>query len=299
MAVYPYVISLREGLEAALIIAIIVGYLLEVKRPDLKRYVWWGVGSAIALSLGLGAGVWMLYGELAGLGAKLFEAGSAGTAVIVLTYMIFWMARNSKEIKGELERKIDVHLSEQFVLGIALLAFIAVFREGLETVLFLTASVFSNPTGTVLGAAGGFATVIVIGYLLFRMERRLPIQKFFTVTSVLLLVFAGGILSYGVHEGIEAAEVAGYEAEWLGAEAYNLAPSTSSMFHPEEGAAGSVIQGLVGKVYLAPEWLTLVSYLGYWLVVGSYVLKTYRPAEFGGFVDRVFGRGRQVKTVVF
>lgn len=289
MVVYPYVVSLREGLEAALIIAILIGYLARIKRPDLNKYVWWGVGGAIALSLGLGAGIWMIYGELGELGEKIFEAGAAGTAVIVLTYMIFWMAKNAKKIKGDLEEKIDVSISEKWLLGISFLAFIAVFREGLETVLFLTASAFSNPIGTLIGAAGGFATVIVIGIFLLRGSKRLPIRKFFSVTSVLLLIFAAGILSYGVHEGIEAVEEMGHEVSWLGGEAYNLTPAAGSVFHPDE-AVGSVIQGLIGKVYLSPEWLTLFAYVIYWAIVGTYLLKVYAPTRYNGVVEKIFRR---------
>ncbi|KXA99168.1 hypothetical protein AKJ48_02515 [candidate division MSBL1 archaeon SCGC-AAA261O19] len=290
MVVYPYVVSLREGLEAALIIAILIGYLVRIKRPDLSKYVWWGVGSAIALSFGLGAGIWAVYGELGGVGEKLFEAGAAGTAVIVLTYMIFWMARNAKKIKGELEKKIDVSISRKWLLGITLLAFTAVFREGLETVLFLTASAFSNPAGTAIGATAGFATVIAIGFFLLRGTERLPIRKFFTITSILLLIFAAGILSYGVHEGIEAVEEAGHEVHWLEAKAYDFTPSTDSIFHPKEGAIGAVIQGLIGKIYLSPEWLTLIAYLLYWLIVGTYMLKVYAPTKFNGFIEKLFRR---------
>ncbi|KXA90045.1 hypothetical protein AKJ61_01565 [candidate division MSBL1 archaeon SCGC-AAA259B11] len=291
MVVYPFVVSLREGLEAALIVAILIGYLTRIKRPELSKYVWWGVGGAIVLSLGLGVGIWGVYGELEGVAEKLFEAGAAGTAVIVLTYMIFWMARNSRKLKGEFEEKIDESISEEWLWGIAFLAFVAAFREGLETVLFLTASAFSDPVGTLMGATGGFGVVIGTGFFLLKGSKRLPIKKFFSVTSVLLLVFAAGILSYGVHEGIEAAEEMGYEISWLGSEAYNFAPGEASIFHPEAGVIGSVIEGLIGKVYLSPEWLTLFTYITYWLIVGAYLVKTYAPERSDGFVQKAFRKG--------
>ncbi len=287
MVVYPYVVSLREGLEAALIIAILIGYLTKIKRPELSKYVWTGVLGAISASLGLGAGMWIVYGELGGLGEKLFEAGAAGTAVVVLTYMIFWMAKNAKKIKGELEERIDTTISKRWLYGITFLAFITVFREGLETVLFLTASTFSDPTGTVIGAGAGFATVIAIGVLLLRGSRSLPIRRFFTFTSVLLLIFAAGILSYGMHEGIEALEIAGHELEWLGSKAYDITPSVSSIFHPEEGVIGAVIQGLIGRVYPSPEWLTLIVYKLYWLIVGIYMLKVYVPEKLNDLGGRL------------
>lgn len=104
------------------------------------------------------------------------------------------------------------------------------------------------------------------------------------------MVFAAGILSYGIHEGIEAAEEMGHEISWLGSEAYNLVLSEASVFHPEEGVIGSVTEGLIGKIYLSPEWLTLFAYLAYWLIVGAYLIKVYMPEKFERFVQKVFHR---------
>lgn len=294
--IYPFVVTLREALEAALIIAIVVAYLVRIRRPDLNKYVWIGTGAAITLSIALGAVVLAVYGGLGGVGKELFEGVAAMTAVVVLTYMIFWMARNARKIKGELEQKVDVAITTKFLLGIALVTFIAVFREGLETVLFLTASIFTDPAGTAIGAAAGFGTVVVIAFFLLRGTRRLPIRKFFAVTSVLLLVFAAGILSYGTHEFIEAAEDSDVELGWLGEKAYNLNPPENTLFHPKTGEAGMVIRGLIGTIYLNPERLTLILYLGYWLVVGAFIAKVYAPTKFNGFVNRMLLRSRHIKS---
>lgn len=254
-----------------------VAYLVQIKRPDLNKYVWIGTGAAIALSIALAAIVLVLYGGLSGVGKELFEGAAAMTAVVVLTYMIFWMARNARKIKGELEQKVDVAITTKFLLGIALVTFIAVFREGLETVLFLTASIFADPAGTAVGAVAGFGTVVVIAYFLLRGTHRLSIRKFFAATSVILLVFAAGILSYGTHEFIEAAEDSGVELGWLGEKAYDLNPPENTLFHPKTGEVGMVIRGLIGTIYLDPEWLTLILYFSYWLVVGIFILKVYAP----------------------
>ena len=109
--IYPFVITLREALEAALIISIVFAYLVRIRRPDLNKYVWFGTGAAILLSVALGAVVLAVYGGLGGVGKELFEGAAAMTAVVVLTYMIFWMARNARKIKGEFEQKIDVAIT--------------------------------------------------------------------------------------------------------------------------------------------------------------------------------------------
>lgn len=273
-----------------------VAYLVQIKRPDLNKYVWIGAGAAIALSIALAAIVLVLYGGLSGVGKELFEGAAAMTAVVVLTYMIFWMARNARKIKGELEQKVDVAITTKFLLGIALVTFIAVFREGLETVLFLTASIFADPAGTAVGAVAGFGTVVVIAYFLLRGTHRLSIRKFFAATSVILLVFAAGILSYGTHEFIEAAEDSGVELGWLGEKAYDLNPPENTLFHPKTGEVGMVIRGLIGTIYLDPEWLALILYFSYWLVVGIFILKVYAPTKFNGFADRIMLRKRQKIT---
>lgn len=297
--IYPFVITLREALEAALIVAIVVAYLVKIGRADLKKYVWWGMGAAIVLSVALGAVVLAAFGGLSGVGEKLFEGIAGYTAVAVLTYMIFWMARNARKIKGELEHKIDVAITTKYLIGIAFVAFIAVFREGLETVLFLTNSMVNDPSGTMIGIAMGLGVVLGIAFFLLRGARRLPIRKFFTVTSILLLIFAAGILSYGTHELIEAAEGSDVELGWLGEKAYDLNPAlnpdnTYPLFH-KKGDGGMVIRGLVGTLYLDPEWLTLFVYSGYWLVIGTFIIKVYAPTKFNGFVDRIFFRSRRVK----
>lgn len=290
--IYPFVITLREALEAAIIVAIVFAYLTRVGRADLKKYAWWGTISAIVLSLISGSIVIAVFGGLSGIGEKLFEGIAAYTAVAVLTYIIFWMARNASKIKGKLEQKIRIAITTRYLLGIAIVTFIAVFREGLETVLFLTNSMVSDPSGTTAGIVTGLGVVLVIVFLILRGSRQLPTRKFFTVTSIVLLIFAAGILSYGTHELIEAAEDSGSDLGWLGGRAYDLNPpmnpdNSYPLFH-EKGSVGMIIRSLVGTIYLDPEWLTLFAYLGYGLVVGTLIFKVYAPTKFNGLIDRVF-----------
>ena len=122
-----------------------VSYLKKVGKGELNKYAYLGSGGAVVASLILGLIVQSVYGELKGVSAQLFEGAASLTAVVVLTYMIFWMTEHSKRIRGELQEKIDVAITKGELFGITILAFIAVFREGLETVLFLTAAFFLDP----------------------------------------------------------------------------------------------------------------------------------------------------------
>jgi len=272
-------ITFREALEAALIVAIIVAYLKKVGKAELNRYAYLGLGGAVGASLILGFIVQRVYGELTGVSAQLFEGAASLTAVVVLTYMIFWMAGHSKKIRGELQASIDVAINKGEQLGIAALAFVAVFREGLETVLFLTAAFFLEPVGVVTGIIVGTIIVIFLAILLMRGAYRLDIRKFFKYTSVLLIVFGAGLAGYGVHELIEAGEGAGMEFGVWSQHAYDINPpihpdGSYPLMH-ESGVIGSILKALVGYDG-NPEWLRIVVYIGYWLIVGTYIIKTYR-----------------------
>lgn len=280
--VFPsFLITFREALEAALIVAIMVSYLKKVGKGELNRYVYLGSGGAMAASLILGLFVQSVYGELKGVSAQLFEGAASLTAVVVLTYMIFWMTEHSKRIRGELQEKIDVAITKGELFGITILAFIAVFREGLETVLFLTAAFFLDPFGVVVGVILGSTIVLLLAVLLMRGAYRLDISKFFRYTSVLLILFAAGLAGYGVHELIEAGEGSGIEFGVWSQHAYDINPPMNpdgsyQLLH-ENGVIGSVLKALIGYDG-NPEWLRVIVYIGYWLIVGTYVLKTYRKS---------------------
>jgi high-affinity iron transporter len=280
--VFPsFLITFREALEAALIVAIMVAYLKKVGKGELNRYVYLGSGGAVVASLILGLIVQSVYGELKGVSAQLFEGAASLTAVVVLTYMIFWMTEHSKRIRGELQEKIDVAITKGELFGITILAFIAVFREGLETVLFLTAAFFLDPFGVVVGAILGSTIVLLLAVLLMKGAYRLDINKFFRYTSVLLILFAAGLAGYGVHELIEAGEGSGIEFGVWSQHAYDINPPMNldgsyPLLH-EKGVIGSVFKALIGYDG-NPEWLRVIVYIGYWLIVGTYVLKTYRKS---------------------
>jgi len=271
-------ITFREALEAALIVAIMVTYLKKVGKDELTRYAYLGSGAAVVISLVLGVAIQMVYGGMSKVTAELFEGVASLTAVAVLTYMIFWMTGHSKNIRGELQEKIDVAVSQGELFSIASLAFVAVFREGLETVLFLTTTFVQDAAGTILGILIGTAIVLMLAVLLMRGTYQLDIKKFFGYTSILLIVFSAGLAGYGVHELIEAGENLGYDFGVLGDKPFDINPpvnpdGTYPILH-EKGGVGSILKALVGYDG-NPEWLRIIVYLGYWAVIGTYVFRAY------------------------
>jgi high-affinity iron transporter len=256
-----------------------------VGKSKLSRYAYLGSGAAILLSLAIGILVQSLYGGLSEVVAQLFEGIASLTAVAVLTYMIFWMTGHSKRIKGELQDKIDVAISRNELYSIASLAFVAVFREGLETVLFLSTLFIQDAAGTLVGVIVGATVVLGLAVLLIRGTYKLDLKRFFGYTSILLVVFAAGLAGYGVHELIEAGEGMGVDFGVLGEKPFDINPPLNPdgsypLLH-EKGILGSMLKALVGYDG-NPEWLRIVVYLGYWLIIGSYVYRSYRAPKIEG-----------------
>jgi high-affinity iron transporter len=199
-----FLLSLREGLEAALIIGIVFGVLTKLNRSHLKPVVWQGVVLAVILSLGVG----LLFNRLGMVFEGRFEEIFEGIAMLmaagILTWMILWMQRQGFQIKLNLENETRLAL-QKGRRAIFFLAFIAVFREGLELAIFLLAtSLVSGGVSTVIGALAGLAAAVVIGWVLFTSTRRLSLQRFFQVSNILLIIFAAGLVGLGVHELNEA-----------------------------------------------------------------------------------------------
>ena len=272
-------ITFREALEAALIVTIMVTYLKKIGKQELNKYSYIGAGSAVITSLL--AGVWLqaFYGGLEEVASQLFEGVASLMAVTVLTSMIFWMTRHSKGIKGELEGKLEQVVTRGELYSIAALSFVAVAREGLETVLFLSSTFVQDQLGTIIGALIGLTFVLVLSILLMRGTVNLELGKFFKITSVFLLIFGAGLTGYGVHELIEAGEGSGINIGVLAEKPFDINPPVNldgsfPLFH-EKGVVGSVLKTLVGYDG-NPEWLRIMVYVGYWIVVGTYLYKQYR-----------------------
>jgi high-affinity iron transporter len=264
-----FVIALREGIEAALIVSILLAYLKQLGATDRSRLVWWGTGVAVALSAGVGIAVFAAGAEFEGRTEEIFEGLVTLAAVGVLTWMIFWMRRQGARIRSELQEKVDTALVAGG-LALAGLAFFAVLREGIETALFLFAAAQGTavegaevaPASQLVGATLGLGLAIVLGVLLYRGGIRMNLRTFFRVTGWILIVVAAGLFAYSLHELQEAGWIPILEAH-----AYDLSASL-----PDDEGVGAILRGLVG--YNAdPTWLEVVGWIGYLVVIGLLYLR--------------------------
>ena len=200
------IITLREGLEAALIIAIILAYLRRMDYRQGMPAVWWGVGAAVGLSVAAGGLIFGLGGALEGRPEEVFEGVAMLTAAGVLGWMVVWMKHQARSIAGHLETQVRSAVVKGSVAALAVLAFVAVGREGLETALFLFAAYDADaPMQTLTGGLVGLVIAIALGMAVYRGGSFLNLRAFFSVTGVLLIFIAAGLLARGIHELQEAA----------------------------------------------------------------------------------------------
>ncbi len=204
---FSFLVTAREGLEMALIVAILLGYLRTIDQKKHFREIWLGVAVAASISIAFAAGLEIASQELDGRVLEAFEGFTMLFAVAVLTWMLFWMKRQSAGISRELRDKIDLALSSGSVAALSLLAFSAVGREGLETALFLFAGSSAQGSDVAFAVGGllGFAVAAVAGVVLYYGAARLPIKQFFLVSGVILIVLAAGMLSNALTALNEAA----------------------------------------------------------------------------------------------
>jgi high-affinity iron transporter len=260
-----FVIALRETIEAALIVGIVLAYLTKTDNSHLKKDVWIGVIAAVLASL-LGALVFLqVYGGLEGDIEKLFEGFVMVFAVIVLSTMILWNFKHAKEIKHHLEGKVHDVISGNKRYAILSLVFIAVFREGIETVLFLGSILTSeNPVSVSTGALLGIILAVILAIGLFQGTIHLNLRTFFTVTSVILILFAAGLLAHAMHEF--------QELHWFGlygaseSPLWNVALVDLSTILPDGVGIGAILRALLGYQD-KPTLLEIVAYIGYIIVI--------------------------------
>ena len=259
-----FLIGLREGLEAALIISILVAYLVRTGNRAKVRWVWVGVGLALLVSVGVGLLLTFASGEMSEHTEVIFSGVTSIVAVGFVTWMIFWMKRTSRSIKGELEGR----MAQALAVGsgaLATLAFLAVAREGLETALFVWTTTRSNgDPATAFGVVLGLAAAAVTGVLLYRGALRINLGTFFRVTGVLLVFVAAGVLTYGIHEFQEIGWLPGID---------NLAFDVTGTIRPD-GLVGTVLHGLF-SFRGDPTWLMVIAWLAYVVAVLTFFL--HRP----------------------
>lgn len=263
-----YLIGLREGLEAALVVSILVAYLVRTGRRDALVPVWLGVGLAVALSLAFGAALTFSSSTMSFQAQEAFGGIMSLIAVGFVTWMIFWMKRTARNIRGELHGRLDSALGVG-PIAIATVAFIAVAREGLETSLFIWAAVESTGSGTtpILGATLGLATAVLLGWLFYRGALRLNLATFFTWTGAALVIVAAGVFAYAIHDLQEAGLLPG-----LNAIAFDVSGAI-----PPGSWYGTLLKGIF-NVSPTPSWLEVVAWLGYAIPVLILFLRTPKQA---------------------
>jgi high-affinity iron transporter len=250
-----FLIGLREGLEAALIVSILVAYLVKSGRRHLLPQIWIGVGIAVAVSLAFGAVLTFGPKGLTFEAQELIGGLLSIIAVGFVTWMIFWMAKAARTLSGELRAQID-KAADAGRWSLTVVAMLAVGREGLETALFLWAATQTAAGGTgktagpLFGAALGLVVAIVLGYLIYRGALKINLGRFFTWTGAFLIVIAAGVLAYGVHDLQEAGLLPGLN---------NLAFDVSSAIPPTSWY-GTVLKGVFNfspatTVLQAAAWL--------------------------------------------
>jgi high-affinity iron transporter len=270
-----FVIGLREGVEAALIVGIIGGFLAQQQRRDALRWMWAGVALAVALCAGVAVLLDLIDENLPQRQQEAFESIIGLVAVAFVTFMIVYMRRNARKLGGELRSNAAAALAAGSAWGLIAMAFLAVMREGLETAMFLLAA-FQSTSGVVspaaagLGALAGLLVAAAIGMAIYRGGTRLNLARFFRVTAVLLVLIAAGLVSSAIHHANEAALWTAGNAQALDL-SFLVAPSSDNVI-------SGLITGLFG-VYPFPSVAEVVGWLIYALPMLTFVLwPQRRPA---------------------
>jgi len=273
MLVSNALIGLREGLEAAIVVIILVAFLVKTERTRSLRWVWTGVGAAVALSIGVGAGLHYGTSELSFTAQETVGGVSSIVAVAFVTAMILWMRTAARSMSGQLKAGMETALQTGPV-AVAVLAFFAVGREGLETAVFFFSSVQAAGDGgtgqPLIGFIVGILAAVLLGLLIYRGAVRINLSRFFTITGVLLVFVAAGILAYGMHDLQEAGILPG-----LNTLAFDVSAAV-----PPDSAYGTVLKGIFNfspatTVLQAVVW---VLYVG---TVLTLFLRPQRPSPQG------------------
>jgi high-affinity iron transporter len=265
-----YLIGLREGLEAALIVTILIAYVVKIGRRDVLLRLWTGVGLAVLLALALGA---VLTFGTYGLSFAAQETIGGLLSILatgLVTWMVFWMLRTARDLKGHLQGSIDKHLAGAG-MGLVLVAFLAVGREGIETALFIWAAVQATGQTTMplIGAGLGILTAIGLGWLVYAGMLKINLSRFFTWTGAILIIVAAGVLSYGVHDLQEAGILPG-----LNALAFNVSAAI-----PPDSWYGTLLKGTV-NFSPATTWLEMFAWLAYTVpTLSLFIVKSRQGGE--------------------
>jgi high-affinity iron transporter len=269
-----FLIGLREGVEAALILAIVLAYVVRTGNGRHIPKIWIGAAAAAALSAVVGLLIFTTVGSFREPYEQLFEGSAMLLAAAVVTWMLFWMRRQSVNLRGELHSAVDRVLTEGTAWGLGVLAFTAVIREGVETALFLVGQATSAQAGApsvIVGAVLGLGGAALIGWGFYRGSRRVDLRRFFRWTGIALVFIAAGLLSHAVHEFIEVAAIAGMPV--IGSQ---TAFDISAVLSHDEGI-GQFLRAIFG--YSAnPEVLTFGVHVAYVVGILALYLRPVRPS---------------------
>ncbi|MDQ3870848.1 MAG: FTR1 family protein [Chloroflexota bacterium] len=268
--------GLREGVEAALIVAIVLAYLAKTGNARHFPKIWVGAGAAVLVSVAAGIAVYRTVGGLREPYEQIFEGVTMLLAAGVVTWMLFWMRRQAASVKGELQRSVDRVLTGGSLWGLAALAFTAVIREGIETSLFLVSQVQAasaaeaGAPSVLAGALVGLAVAVAIGYGFYRGSRAINLQSFFRWTGIALVFIAAGLLSHAVHEFVEVGLI-------------TVATQTAfdiSRVLPHDPESGNVLGQLLRALFgysSTPEVVTLLVHVVYLAIVLPLYLRPVSP----------------------
>jgi high-affinity iron transporter len=274
--------GLREGVEAALIVSIILAYLAKTGNQRHFGRIWVGVGAAVGLSLVVGTILWFTIDGLEGAAGQIFEGVATLLAAAVVTWMLFWMRRTAANIKGELHAGVDRALVAGGIFGLSVLAFTAVIREGLETALFLlgqataASQAEAGAASTLVGAFIGILIAFAIGWGFYVGARVINLQTFFRWTGIALIFIAAGLLGYAVHEFVEAGLIPFGTSTAFDISA--ILPHSGDI--AETGPIlilGQLLRALFGYSS-TPEWATLIAWLAYLAIVLPLYLRPVKPS---------------------
>lgn len=271
--------GLREGVEAALIVSIILAYLVRTGNGRHAGRIWLGVGGAVVVSAIVGVALFATVGAFEEPYEQIFEGLTMLLAAGVVTWMLFWMRRQASSVSGELRASVDRALTEGSLWGLTFLAFIAVIREGIETALFLVGQAGAAQAGSeagalavLAGAVVGLGIAVAIGYGFYQGSRRIDLARFFRWTGVLLIFIAAGLVSYAVHEFVEAGVITvGTQTAW-----------DLSAILPHSQDAGNLLGMMLRAMFgysATPEVVTVVAWVAYVGIVLPLYLRPVKPRE--------------------
>jgi high-affinity iron transporter len=247
-----FLIGLREGLEASLVVSILLAYLVRTDRRRDVRYIWIGVGGALALVVLVFTAVTLAFEQLPFVWQEAVGGTLSILAAALVTWMIFWMRRTARGLKRELEGELATAV-ELGPVAIATVAFLTVGREGLETAAIIWATISGSYTASpFVGATTGILVAVLLGYLIYRGALRINLSTFFQVTGALLIVVAAGVLAYGVHDLQETGILPGIT---------NLAFDVSGVIPPDSWY-GTLLKGTV-NFQPDPTWLQTIAWVAY------------------------------------